>query len=604
MRGGGPSTTTAKSAHRIQVKNSIAASLLQEGHELSWVSQAVDTLVDKASVKAVAPLTSMPSGPARIQAIYQHMKQCNIEVPALKSTMTSQASLQHKAKKRLPVMPCPEEYTVVPGSLLYHDDSPAQQTREVHPHQRGFCLTTVDAAAPWLAANETVTCDEFALVILGSAHIDSDLPTSLHTIPCTDSQQRQVLLACTIIQLGERHIKVRNWEDQKVTPDKSTMLAITLWRDELEDQWLTISQNPFAFIRRAMNHPEAIVSMWGKSFRRNKTACPPRESTSIQVHCSIRDDSLKAVLVEGGYNHLWLTPKTQQGKPHPDWKLIWLQPTITLPETRVMGAKLSSFHGISRGHNRYALRVSAGQFAASWKQINPDIDVPEQVEANFLYKIESLPFGTTSKMLGEWATHSNIKLKAIRALGPRCWLIGTPTEVPQQQYSFNASPILLRPVKSRLAHQDDPVIAGPKPLASTQVPLHSDPWAPFFANRTPASAATSAKPAAASAGPTEQKLQEQDAKIQDIATTLQALKVQHEHTQQQFAGVQSELQARESKIIGHIDGQIQSLRQELDTSFSKALTQQSQQVDSRFQEIKALLMSSKRKEPEQGDDEM
>eukprot|EP00438_Fugacium_kawagutii_P004223 Skav215955 [mRNA] locus=scaffold226:965212:969801:+ [translate_table: standard] len=605
MTGGGPGTGS-KGAHRIQIKNSVASTLLQEGHDLQWVSQSVDKLVDAASVRLVAPLTSMPPGNGRLQAIYQMMRQNQIDIPPCNSKLTSQVALQQKHKKRAPIMPCPDDYTVSPGSLLYADGSPAQQTKEIHPHQRGFCLTTMEAAAPWLQAAETVSSDELALIVVGTVGVDTQLPVSTHTLPCTDQQQRQVLLAVTVIQLGEKHVTVKQWANQQVATDNTTMMAITLWRDELEDHWMSLSSNPFGHIRKILGpHQDAVVSMWGKSFRKNKGACQPKDASSLQIHCTLKDDALKPVLQEGGYNHLWFTPKSNEGKPHSDYKLIWLAPEVTLQETKVIGAKLSSFYGISRGANRYAIRVASSSFAASWKLIHPGSEPPEQVAAEFLYKLESLPFGTTSNMLNQWSTHAGFKMKAIRALGPRCWLIGTPKELPVQQYAFNGAPILINPVKPRYDRLD-PIVAGPKPSLSTQAlpALASDPWAPFFSARSGIS--NTAKPTApAQPGPTEIKLQEQDSKLQDMASSLAAMQANQAEQQQHIASLKEDIHKREQKVLGHIDGQIQHLRNEMDQSFSQALKQHSQHFDDNLAEIKQLLLANqKRKTPADGDEEM
>eukprot|EP00438_Fugacium_kawagutii_P033514 Skav222489 [mRNA] locus=scaffold1835:132031:138099:- [translate_table: standard] len=508
-----------------------------EGHDLQWVSQSVDKLVDAASVRLVAPLTSMPPGNGRLQAIYQMMRQNQIDIPPCNSKLTSQVALQQKHKKR-------------------------------------FCLTTMEAAAPWLQAAETVSSDELALIVVGTVGVDTQLPVSTHTLPCTDKQQRQVLLAVTVIQLNEKHVAVKQWANQQVATDNTTMMAITLWRDELEDHWMSLSSNPFGHIRKILGpHQDAVVSMWGKSYRKNKGACQPKDASSLQIHCTLKDDALKPVLQEGGYNHLWFTPKSNEGKPHSDYKLIWLAPEVTLQETKVIGAKLSSFYGISRGANRYAIRVASSSFAASWKLIHPGSEPPEQVAAEFLYKLESLPFGTTSNMLNQWSTHAGFKMKAIRALGPRCWLIGTPKELPVQQYAFNGAPILINPVKPRYDRLD-PIVAGPKPSLSTQAP-HGN------------------------------QVTGQDSKLQDMASSLAAMQANQAEQQQHIASLKEDMHKREQKVLGHIDGQIQHLRNEMDQSFSQALKQHRQHFDDNLAEIKQLLLANqKRKNPADGDEEM
>lgn len=69
--------------------------------------------------------------------------------------------------------------------------------------------------------------------------------------------------------------------------------------------------------------------------------------------------------------------------------------------------------------------------------------------------------------------------------------------------------------------------------------------------------------------------------------------------------MKQEVKNRDTKIIGHIDHQVQSLRQEMDQSFTKALQDQSKHLDNTLQEFKQLLIANaKRKSPEVADDEM
>lgn len=458
---------------------------------------------------------------------------------------------------------------------------------------------------PWLQSNEKVSADELAIVILGHANIETPHDVEYHTLPCRDQQQRECLMACSIFQLGERSVKVKKWANQEVETDHTTMCAITLWKEECEDEWMTIVQNPFQFVRRTLNNNEAIVAMWGKSFRRNKSPCAPRDATSVQIHCSLKDDSLKKIMLESGYNRLWLTPKQQNGRPHESWKLIWLQPGVQLPETKVLGARLTSFCGISKGTNRFAIRVTESTFVANWKLIYPGSNPPEQVAADHLCKLENLPFGTTSKMVLDWAGHHKLKMRAIRALGPRAWLIGTPVQVPAQQFAFNGHPILIRPVQPRYVRTEDPVVAGPKPThhAATSSAMPPDPWAAWKGPRLQPNQVQSPIPAVP--GPTENKLQEHDARLQELTDTLSALKVQQTNQEKMFSEMKQEVKNRDTKIIGHIDHQVQSLRQEMDQSFTKALQDQSKHLDNTLQEFKQLLIANaKRKSPEVADDEM
>eukprot|EP00438_Fugacium_kawagutii_P015770 Skav224433 [mRNA] locus=scaffold3233:99751:104291:+ [translate_table: standard] len=568
MKGGGPPITT-KQSHVIQAKNSLAGSLLQEGYELSWISQALDQLVKSAGIKPLLPITSMPQGVNKMKAIVQAFQDAGVTMPVKEKQSTSANALHSKTKKRAVPAPEPKNYHVQDGCLLLASDEPASQLKEFNTHQTGFVLTSHEEARPWILEGNTVATDELALLVFGAPDWSTTLKSEQVTLPCWDDQQRSVLVAFTMFQLGENPVRVKQWENQKVPQVSTSLMALTLWRSDWDSQWATISDNPYAFLRSHLDLGTSLVAMWGKSFRDNKKSpvlSPPRRCKYIAP-----------------FRKVLLT-----------------------------SAKLPNVFGLAKSGNKLAIRVQATSFEASWKILHPDLEVPDQTATDHLYRLDHLPFGTTASMITAWGNHLSWKLKPIRALGPKGWLVGSPAHPSTDNLAFNGSPILVRYVKPRQAERYDPIVAGPRPTLSKATPLpplSSDPWETYFGGQAakPQASTTGSmsRPMPATAGPTDQRFQQQDerfAKLEEHMATLQQQTATHNANIDQ---IKKDVERNNHDVKVHVDSCIGELRKEIDQSFSQALKNQSSHFDASLQELKQLMIGvAKRKTPGEGDEEM
>ena len=82
-----------------------------------------------------------------------------------------------------------------------------------------------------------------------------------------------------------------------------------------------------------------------------------------------------------------------------------------------------------------------------FKGLRPGKEIPEKFDAKHKWKIESLPFGTTSDGLRDWAVSIGWAIKPLKFLGPRAAiLLSTTTE---GILSINGTPILLRALDTK-----------------------------------------------------------------------------------------------------------------------------------------------------------
>ena len=601
LHGGAPSTSS-KTGFQTQVRNALASTLLQEGFELKWVTSAIDQAVAKIGIKTLAPIAAKTHGTQRLSAIKESFSGAGIEIPLVKPAVSSASSLRAKAKKHLPPAPDAKNYKALPGYLLNEDGTQATQLWELRNGISGFYLATPDIALPWLRSNDVISSDELALVVLGDPPCTTSLVCCKATLPCKDEHDRDVLIAVNIFQLGQKKVTFREFDKHIIDVATSSLVALTLWKDDWFNEWDFISKHTFAHIRSIFQLDAAIVSIWGRSFRKGKSNTSPSDATSCQVHCTIKEGSLSQFLQASGINLIWATPKTHEGRPSLQFRLLWLKPDVSFAEAIVLCAKIRGSLGLHRGKDTLAIRVSRVDFPAAWKEIYPHDTLPCDVEAAHMFKLEVLPFGTTAATLLEWADHHKWPLKPIRALGPRSWLVGSPS-LPPDSLHFNGSPILARQLPPKTQHAVSPIIAGPKPSSTSTVTppgLSPDPWAAWTGPRLSSTAGPPANRVLT--GPVETKLTEQNDRIVKLESSIQQLQAEQTKHSDALQQTSDDIRKRDQQLRSHMDSRLGDIRKELDATFTSALQQQSKTFESGMMELKSLLTQGKSKRKNENSD--
>ena len=237
-----------------------------------------------------------------------------------------------------------------------------------------------------------IATDEVAMLILGELPIQTTLPTNKVTLPFQDDKGRDVLIACNLVQFGDRRIVPKELDNHLIASDNTSLMAITLWKRDWEEQWLQICQNPYKFVKTFAGVEDLIVSIWGKSFRKGKQPTTANGSTSVQMRCLARSDKMNPFLARSGFNLIWLTPKMELGEPHDMWKLIWLDRECDIQQATVISARVADSAGLVRSNQRYAIRVPTANFAQDWAIVFPNEPIPGNKDTSLIFKLQSLRF--------------------------------------------------------------------------------------------------------------------------------------------------------------------------------------------------------------------
>eukprot|EP00438_Fugacium_kawagutii_P034913 Skav206374 [mRNA] locus=scaffold834:207054:211719:+ [translate_table: standard] len=562
---GGTGPNAAKNKLKQQIRNGLASSLLEQGVDLNWIHENMEKIIDLAGVGRLMPILSGPSSVQKDNKIRQ-----------------------------------------------------VQQIQNFGGNVAGAFLTDAFTALPWVRASQKVSPDELVMLIIGDLPCQTSLPHEEVVIPCKDPNQRPVLMQATMVQFGAKTVSYQSLDKKEIQHAASKVIAFTFWKSDWNDsEWETILTNTSKFVKQKFltgDGHDTILSTWGRSLRNGKAPGTIHDATSIQVHAAVVPQSFLYVLQLSGYNRIWASPKNESGRVSDDFRVLWMQPQDDMQQLSVKTATLTGIAGLIKGKSSLGLRVQASHFDAAWAVLRPHDAKPSNINTKHVYKLEPLPYGCSPKALSEWGEYVGWRIKPLRASGPRTWIIGSGDFAPEKQLVFNSQLVLPSLLPPKQSSFKSPIVAGPRARPQQKEAMQSvvgegDPWAAFFNARgsTGLTPAQQPVPPRTLTGPTEQKFQEQDQRLQQLESQLSSVSARQDEHGAQLQNVQKELTATEARISNQVQHSMDALKQDLATSLSGAIDKQSKKFDSSLQQITQLLKKqAKRKSSppkKDGDDE-
>eukprot|EP00435_Cladocopium_sp_Y103_P006658 s4409_g2.t1 len=604
----------AKDSQKTYARNSLAATLLEQGFNLEWVSEATGTLVEKVGLKQALQIAQLPPGKQRVDEILMMCEKCSLSPPTHVTKTASKAATAaaNKTKKRFAVQPNPADYQIEASFFIAENGAPLPQLQQVGHKSSGVVLMAIEQALPWIREQQTISTDELAMVVLGShENLQTSLQTELMNVPCQDSQQRPVIMKATVIQLGEKRVGTHVSKQPAIDEQTCKTIAVTYWHDDWQkDEWKYIVDHPFAFTRQVLathSLDSALLSTWGRSLRKDRQPTTAEHATSVQFHATVSSDKLRELLTISGFNKVWITPKDNQGRLDLSWKIIWTEGSIAHINT--LAAKTNGCAGMVKNRKSLGLRFAKADYELAWSVIFPDKEIPKEHNVQHLFQLQSLPYGCSAAMLEQWSQHIQWDFKPMKAIGPNAWLIGSANMPPEGLLLFNSKPILLKYLPPRDTFASSPIVAGPQPRRQERKQSitpeadhsgpHFDPWAGYQNQKSQAK--TQPTQPRELAGPTEAKFQEHSARLQDHTDKLskmeEALSKLQTDTMNEFLLVQK----REQQNQMQMQVAIQSVKTEIETSFQKAITQQSHQLNDTLGELRQLLQTKQKRSRDDAD---
>ena len=196
-----------KDSQHVAARNAIAATFLEQGYQLEWVSKTTDVILQKLGIKRAMQAAQFPPGKQKLDTLLAMCNEAQVEIPK-KATQDAakvvQVTPQSKQRKAMPVQPNPSHYSIEPGFLTTDAGELLPQLPDVRAQLSGFVLMSEEQAKPWIREGQVITKDELAILIIGQQSIQTSLQHESVNVPCKDPNQRPVVLSCMLVQLGEK----------------------------------------------------------------------------------------------------------------------------------------------------------------------------------------------------------------------------------------------------------------------------------------------------------------------------------------------------------------------------------------------------------------
>ena len=473
---------------------------------------------------------------------------------------------------------------IEPGFFTAGDDKPATILKHVVVKGTGICLMNAEEAQQWLQEIAPISGDPLAVLIPADQGIHAERPHQEITVPMRDPQGRAVLVATKMYQLGQTDVKIAEMQSKKIDLQTESHMLICIYKDEFkQDEWEKIAANPVRESRgllRDLGWTANFSKVWGRRYLRNDVQVKPDAAEYISFRVMIPAETEEEMLKLSGAKGLYTISFEGEGKPKKQYKIVWV--AGSKQDLLVRSASVQS-HGVVRNKSGVGLRVNRETFESAFKGLRPGDEIPEEFDVQYKWKIESLPFETTSEGLRDWAVSIGWPIKPLKFLGPRAAVLASTSTPPEGILSINGTPILLRALDDK-KRSTGSLVAGPpqrKPPDANHEDLlqTNDPWAKAAA---PSSSSDNRPPLprrrpeqnGCQSGPVEQQLKEHESEITNLKKSIQQLTESHET----FA----------CKTGAMFDG----IRTDVTSFVQQALTQQETRTQSRFDEIKEMLQAA------------
>lgn len=426
--------------------------------------------------------------------------------------------------------------------------------------------------------------------------------------------------------LGQKAIKIKQSLQDDVPVSPSTVVAITIYRDELKsDEWYHVEQHPvkFALIALGISDNSAVLTPpWGRSWQSAGAKVDPSRATSVQFHARIESSKLHTYMKASGHHGTYLVPKLESNVPDSSYAVVWYDAAVVdlckimtdipqhLGQVRIVRGKGDSAR-TSRG-----VRCRRADFEDIFKQLRPSDVVPNVSPVTNLYKLQPCPKGASAEIVSTWLGKQKIQARPLKALASTVWLIGASEIINERFFTWNGQSIMLSQVQSKYQSKPSPVIAGNVPqmkgngnlkskkeVGGEEGILITDPWANYTATTQGvppvgrSSAVPNTIPRSVDA-PTEARFKQTDNQIANLEKQVESLKQHVEKRDASDQAFQSNVTTEFANIRGEISQQVHSISAKFDQSLQHALSKQDAQIASGFDEVKQMLRCANQPNPQ------
>ena len=432
-----------------------------------------------------------------------------------------------------PVVP-PDQLQIQTGTFVGRakESDPWTQLSQItlsgfSPTASGVAITSCELAKPYLTG-PVVSSGALGLLVVGAAS-DTMLPTGASPVrfPATRTGGGEPLLvSATLLQLGKIPVvKFVRADSSSVTVEKSRVLRITVYRDELLLQWHEFVDRPVKEViallpplnvclaqtcscdkwhKGSSTLDSPLLDVWGRSFKADSLKqCSSVDATVFAAYFRVADVSGEALLRISGHGGIYVEPRCDDTRqPDSSYQVIWLH-KLKKEEVLIKCQSNPDVVGLARLGLRYGLRVSTDKAESVHKAIKPGEVFIGNV-GRCTYHVGPFPFGTQRNAISKALAAMGWQIRPIQVVqsGFQChgvhWAVQANCEPPQAVFQMQHGDVMatLVPEADRPPAVTPPIVAAKgtiaKLIAQKEVEVDpliaNDPWAKFSTRTKPPAA--------------------------------------------------------------------------------------------------------------------
>ena len=186
-----------------------------------------------------------------------------------------------------------------------------------------------------------------------------------------------------------------------------------------------------------------------------------------KILASEADDLLR----NSGVNGVFLSPKSTDGGPASNYKVVWTE-VDCLQKALTIARAQSMIYGIVRGKSNFGYRVKALKYTQARQTLEPTWE-KDNIHYDILikerYVMTPLPLDVDKAMLQTILDRMQWKAMPLKQLGPSTWMVGAETPPTSDTASFRQELVLITKEmpKQSSKQPDTAVVAAPQAIRKT-----------------------------------------------------------------------------------------------------------------------------------------
>ena len=520
------------SGAKDSISDRLANLLREKGVRADQSGDRAMKAVRAIGIDAIDKAMGQPNPWRQLKTLGNHSKFQFLTPAEIKAVITNNKSqpvgvkrkTAKEVKKKTPEVTSmdPGKLNVMPGAFKIKDRSLAQlSVSQLGPAACGVVLVDVITAEPYIRANQQVSTEALAMLVLGDI---SGIPTKLThaevSVPCTCNVNHEpIIVQATMFQLGGQLVH-KYVGDNPIQMDTFDVCALKmmLYRDEIGCQWDEVTKAPVRYIvsqlpvlslcsaqncdcpcwhnGEGLPISDPLVNVWRRQFlQQGFRPCKPVGAIMyvafIRIPACLRDQ----VLAASGIDGLYCEPRSSDGlQIDPEFAVIW---TTKLSPFEMIHVKQTrpEVIGLARLQDRRGFRTKAGDACDLHKALKPgQVYLPTGQKLEF--QGGPFPYGVDRTAISAAFAKANWSVKAVQPSMPiagrgNMWLLHAVTAPPSSVLMMSHGEVMITALKPETVagpHQLPPVataatlaICGSKPVSSAPssgvdlLQTH-DPW--------------------------------------------------------------------------------------------------------------------------------